>query len=78
MMQIQITPWPNSLGWTIRQGRLRIELWNDGRVQRLVPDDSLTGYRGTHFSQVPITDRVETMATAAVTSWRRGGWEECA
>mgnify|MGYP003535026466 FL=1 len=75
---IRIQPWPNNRGAEVTSGPLRLEIWEFGAVRRLIPDDSLTGSRGTHYTTVPIGSFAE-MAEAAVRSWRdsRIEWQEC-
>ena len=73
-----ITVWPNGLGCDVRSGRLCIEVWEHGGCRRLVSDDSLTGWAGTHYTRFE-RGSLEEMAQAALESWwnRRHEWLEC-
>ena len=75
---MRVTLWPNNLGADVQCGRLRLELWEHGGVRRLLPDNSVTGYYGTHWTDVP-RGTFEDMAAAAVESWKhnRKAWKEC-
>lgn len=75
---MQVKLWPNRLGADVTSGRLRIEVWEHGGCRRLVADDSITGFSGTHYNRVP-RGTFEEMAAAAVESWntRRHEWKEC-
>ena len=76
-MKIRI--WPNKLGVDVTQGRLRLEVWHHGGCTRLVPDNSITGYRGTHWLKLETMAPLEQLAAAAVDAWknRRSEWREC-
>lgn len=75
---MKITPWPSRMGANVKCGRLRLEVWEHGGVTRVVPDDSICGFRGTHYNRVPEAGLL-VMAAAAVESWRndRNSWKEC-
>ena len=66
------------MGVNVRAGRLFLEVWEHGGVTRCVPDNSLVGYCGTHWTQV-LRGPFNAMAAAAVESWRanRAAWQEC-
>lgn len=71
--------WPNSMGATIQHAGVTIEVWLHGGARRIVPDDSLTGYRGTHYSRVEPCRNLREMAIDALISWKttRSLWSEC-
>lgn len=75
-MKIKI--WQNGLGCVVTSGRLIIEVWEHGGVQRQVRDNSLCGVRGTHYTKVP-KGTLEEMAAAALDAWknRKNTWQEC-
>lgn len=62
----------------VKSGRLRLTVWRHGGVTRVVPDSSLCGCVGTHYTRVP-AGTWEEMAAAAVASWKtdRGSWSPC-
>lgn len=83
-LKIKTEPWPNRLGVNVIVNRIRFEIWNDGRFVRVVKDNSLCGYRGTHYldcrdSHDPLPERDEDKAALAYERWMqfRPLWKEC-
>jgi len=83
-LKIKTETWPNRLGINVIVNRIGFEIWNDGRFVRVEKDDSLCGFRGTHYLDMRgrvnldvATDRAK--AVMAYTFWTtaRNQWKEC-
>lgn len=73
-----IKTWPNGLGATLTSGRAMFEVWRDGRVDRVVKDDSLCGFHGTHYIRFN-GNSIDALADQAIRSWKddRASWTPC-
>lgn len=79
MGKAKATPWPNRLGWVVSTGNRRYEVWNDcGGVARILPDDSLCGFRRDAHSPIqatPLSARGAVELVVACVS--HGQWIPC-
>jgi len=83
-LKVKTTAWGNRLGVNAIVNRIGFEIWNDGRFIHVVREDSLCGFRGTHYLDMRgrvnlnvATDRAK--AVMAYTFWTtaRNQWKEC-
>lgn len=77
-MVSKATQWPNGLGWNVRQSRILFEVFADGRITRMAPDNSLCGYRGVKWCKVSFLATDSQSAINAVVHARQyGDWQPC-
>lgn len=75
---MKIRMWPNKMGCRVTTGSLAIEVWIHGGLTRIVNDNSLCGFHGTHWAKIEPA-RLEEMAAKAISLWKNNPreWQEC-
>jgi len=83
-LNVKTETWPNRLGINAIVNRIGFEIWNDGRFVRVEKDDSLCGFRGTHYLDMRgrvnlenLSDRAKAVMAHTFWTTARNQWKEC-
>lgn len=67
---MNIQHWQNQLGFTVISGKIRFDIWNDGRCSKIAECRfSPTGFRKTHWAII-YQNTPEEMAETTIKNWK--------